>query len=61
MSVDWHDSALDRLADIYVAVPASDRDELARCGTGRTPASRSTRNSSVSRGAANAGCGSTAR
>ena len=31
MSVQWHDIALDRLADIYVAVPAADRDGLVRC------------------------------
>ena len=31
MSVEWHDIALDRLADIYVAVPAADRDGIVRC------------------------------
>jgi hypothetical protein len=31
MTVEWHEIALDRLADIYVAAPAADRDTLARC------------------------------
>jgi hypothetical protein len=31
MTVEWHEVALDRLADIYVAVPAADRDAVARC------------------------------
>ena len=31
MTVEWHEIALDRLADIYVAVPAADRDGIVRC------------------------------
>lgn len=31
MTVEWHEIALDRLADIYVAAPAADRDGIARC------------------------------
>lgn len=31
MIVEWHEIALDRLADIYVRVPGSERDALVRC------------------------------
>lgn len=31
MSVEWHEVALDRLADIYVAVPAAERGAVVRC------------------------------